>query len=180
MTFRYCDSIIDFTAKIRKYDDAMANAIKTRRYSAFISYSHKDTTILEQLQTYLKPLERDGLIDRWDDTRIKPGMKWLEEIENSLNSCKIAIFLVSSNFFASDFIARKELPLLLEAAEARGVEILPIVLNPCQAAFNRSKLKDYQTIKSPSKPLSGMTDHEKDEALDQLAARIIEIVQNEQ
>lgn len=146
----------------------------------FISYSHKDTAILEQLQTYLKPFVREGLIDRWDDTRIKTGMKWRQEIQNSLKSCRIAIFLVSSNFFASDFIAKEELPLLLEAAEAEEVEILPIVLNPCQAAFNLSKLKDYQTIKSPNKPLSSMTDHEREEILDELATRIIEIVTNEQ
>ena len=146
----------------------------------FISYSHKDTAYLEQLQTYLKSLERKNLIDRWDDTLIKTGLKWRQEIQTALKSSKIAIFLVSSNFFDSDFIDIEELPLLLEAAEAEGVEILPIVLNPCQTAFNLSKLKEYQTIKSPSQPLSSMTKHEQEVVLDQLAARIIEIVKNEQ
>ncbi len=36
----------------------------------FVSYSHENRQALERLQTFLKPLERDGLIDCWDETRL--------------------------------------------------------------------------------------------------------------
>jgi hypothetical protein len=145
----------------------------------FISYSHKDTETLEQLQTYLKPLERENLIDRWDDTRIKTSMKWKEEIQKSLKSCKIAILLVSQAFFASDFIANDELPPLLEAAEAEGLEILAIILDRCKTSFEGSPLKEYQTANPPSQPLSSLNNDQRGRILDNLAARIKEIVKNE-
>jgi hypothetical protein len=50
----------------------MATA-KVARTKVFISYSHKDTKWLKRLQVHLKPLERDGVVERWDDTQIVPG-----------------------------------------------------------------------------------------------------------
>ncbi len=41
------------------------------RTKVLISYSHKDVVWLERLQVHLKPLEREGLIDPWDDTRFR-------------------------------------------------------------------------------------------------------------
>ncbi len=40
----------------------------------FISYSHKDAKWLERLRVHLKPIERDRIIDLWDDTKIAVGM----------------------------------------------------------------------------------------------------------
>jgi hypothetical protein len=68
----------------------------------------------------LKPLERVGKLDIWDDQRIIPGMKWKDEIDAALRQCKIAILLISSEFLASDFILDEELPKMLQAAESGG------------------------------------------------------------
>ncbi len=46
------------------------------RPKIFISYSHEDKEWLERLLVHLKPLERGGTIDLWDDTRIKTGDRW--------------------------------------------------------------------------------------------------------
>src|SRR5215813_287519 len=91
------------------------------RSGVFISYSRKDRRWLEELQVHLKPLQREQYIDIWDDTRIRPGAKWREEIQLAVQQAKAAVLLISPNFMASDFIMHRELPDILTAAQAEGV-----------------------------------------------------------
>lgn len=119
--------------------------------TVFISYSHKDTSWLEDLKVHLKPIAREGLVDLWDDTRIKPGQLWKEEIENALADARIAILLVSANYLASDFIVTYELPSLLESARKKGLVILQVILEPCR--FSSETISLYQAINDPSRPL---------------------------
>ncbi len=141
------------------------------RTKVFISYSHQDAKWLERLQVHLKPLEREGVIDRWDDTRIKAGEKWRDEIENTLTEAKVAVLLVSADFLASDFIADNELPPLLAAAEADGAVIIPVILSP--SLFEQTDLAQFQAANSPHRPLIGM-DREDQEQVFVKAAKTIQ------
>ena len=52
--------------------------------TVFVSYSHKDCEASERLKTFVRPLEREGLIGYWDDTRIEAGNDWKAEILTAL------------------------------------------------------------------------------------------------
>ncbi|MBD2102058.1 FxSxx-COOH system tetratricopeptide repeat protein, partial [Leptolyngbya sp. FACHB-261] len=135
-------------------------ASQQQRPKVFISYSHKDGKWLEQLQVHLKPFERDGTMDCWDDTRIQPGDLWQREIEQALAAAEVAVLLISADFLASDFIHRDELPPLLSAAESRGLVILPVIVRPCSLPESLSK---FQAVNPALKPLSKMLDWEQEE-----------------
>jgi TIR domain len=128
----------------------------------FVSYSHADAKWLKRLRVHLTPLERDGSISLWDDTRIRPGSKWREEIREALDRATAAILLVSADFLASPFIRDNELPPLLSAAETRGTLILPVIVSPCRFQETTS-LARFQAVNSPTEPLRSMPPSKREE-----------------
>jgi HEAT repeat protein len=127
------------------------------RTTIFVSYSHKDREHLERLRVHLAPYLEDGEIEGWlwDDSRILTGSKWFDEIRQALESADAAILLVDSDFLASRFIRQHELPPLLEAAERRGVLIMPVILAPCGFAQIKA-LAQFQAANKPSQTLLDM------------------------
>ncbi len=141
----------------------------------FISYSHRDKAYLDRLQAHLKPHVRAGTIPLWVDTDLKPGDDWKAEIKRALESAQVAILLVSVSFLASDFVAEEELPKLLAAAEERGARILPIILTPC--SFHRTKLRRFQAVNDPTKPLSALKEYEQDMVWVELVDAVLEALE---
>ena len=137
----------------------------------FVSYSHADAEWLKRLQVHLKPLERAGTIEWWDDTRILPGMVWRDEIEKALAAAQIGVLLVSADFLASDFIANHELPPLLAAAQDKGLTILSLIVGPSQFQ-NTPELSRFQAVNNPDRPLIGLPKAEQEAVLLKLADRI--------
>jgi len=132
------------------------------RKSVFISYSHKDKKWFDDLKTHLVPLVREQNLQIWDDTKIKPGDIWRDEIATALASAKVALLLVSPHFLASDFISKNELPPLLEAAKAGGVRILWIPLR--SSNYTATAIEQYQAAHSPAQPLNVIAAARRDKA----------------
>lgn len=147
-------------------------AVSFSRAKVFISYSHKDAKHLKRLQAHLADYERNKLVEIWDDTKITPGATWRDEIEEAMDSAKVAVLLVSADFLASEFVAESELPRLLTAAKKEGTIILPIILSPC--GFEYTKLSQFQAVNSPSMPLTRMTYHQRED----LWAKVAKVIRD--
>ena len=122
------------------------------------------------LKTALKPLVRNKEISIWDDTQIKVGTEWREEIKAALAKAKVAVLLVSPSFLASDFIAKHELPPLLEAAKTDGLIILWIAIRT--SMYQETELEHYQAANDPSKPLASLKTAQRDRELVDICTQI--------
>jgi hypothetical protein len=137
----------------------------------FISYSHSDYAFLERLLVHLRPLEKAGLINPWEDTRLRAGDLWKQEITKALERAGAAILLVSADFMASEFIIKNELPPLLAKAEAGGTRIIPLIVKPCR--FTRDKnLARFQSVNDPRNPLISLSEAAREEIYDKVAMTV--------
>lgn len=142
------------------------------RNQIFISYSHRDREWLDRLLEHLAPYIRKYKLDVWDDSRITAGDNWRGSINSALDNAMVAVLLVSPSFLASDFIINKELQPLLDAAKEKGVRIIWVAVR--HSAVRITELEAYQAANDPKRPLSHLTEAERDEEL----VRISEVISN--
>src|SRR5579872_1019065 len=134
----------------------------------FISYSHKDEVWKERLVTHLGVLERQKILQTWDDRRIKAGDEWFEAIEKEMTTAKVAVLLISAHSLTSDFILHTEVPNLLERRESEGMVIFPIIVKPC-VWEEVPWLARLQARPIDGTPLSKFTTNRRDEELANIA-----------
>src|SRR4029453_15125149 len=117
-----------------------------------------------------QPLLGKNSIAFWSDTGIEPGSKWKDEIERALATAKVAVLLVSPGFLASDFIARHELPPLLDKATQQGVRILWVYVSAC--LYNETEIAAYQAAHDIAQPLDKLRTARRNEVLVQICQQI--------
>ena len=90
----------------------------------FVSYAHEDASWKEKVVTTLKLGEINSV---WVDTDLRTGSDWESEIDAKISNARVAILILSPNFFQSDYIINKELPAL---KERRGLPSQPLAIFP--------------------------------------------------
>ncbi len=139
----------------------------------FISYSHNpDERWKDKLLSHLQVLNTAGLdLSVWDDRRISSGDEWRAEIKDAIETCHVAVLLISRQFLTSSFIMGEEVPPLLKRRKEGGLRVIPVILSPCQWQHHRW-LEPIQARPKNAAPLSGMNEHQAEDALCQLAGEI--------
>jgi len=144
--------------------------VHSERNQVFISYSHKDKKWLQELKTMLTPLIHKQTVLAWDDSKIEAGSEWSKEIESALNSARVAVLMVSPNFLASEFIAKRELPQLLKAAQEGGLTVLWVHVS--HSMYKETEIEIYQAAHDPSQPLSSLSKAKRDQTLVKICEKI--------
>lgn len=98
----------------------------------FFSYSHKDETLRDDLETHLAMLKRQGLIQAYHDRRISSGSELDKEIDAAMMRAGIILLLVSPDFLASEYCYGVEVSKAIEKHEDRSAIVIPVILRPCE------------------------------------------------
>ena len=117
----------------------------------FYSYSHKDETLRNELETHLKILERQGLIAPWHDRLIGPGTEWANEIDANLERADLILLLVSADFVASDYCYDKEMTRALERHDAGEARVIPIIIRDTN--WSKAPFARLQALPKDAKPV---------------------------
>lgn len=150
---------------------------KPTRTGVFISYSHSDREWLKQLKHHLDLWVQEHEVSYWDDTRIKPGDKWFDEIIQALASARVAVLLVSKTFLTSQFIGKHEVPAIREAFHSGELTIFWIPLGYC--GYRNTWLVDHQAAHNPAEPLEKLAktaSYEVDKVLDSICEQISKVL----
>ncbi len=128
----------------------------------FISYSHDNLNEREELIKHFTVLKRQGLINDWSDNKLIAGEDWDQTIRKKLDDAEIVLFLVSSEFLASDYIHSVEVEETIKKYHENTVQVFPIILNNCM--WQQTILKNFQAVpcvEGRLKPISEWVDKNK-------------------
>ncbi|HLO16902.1 MAG TPA: toll/interleukin-1 receptor domain-containing protein, partial [Anaerolineales bacterium] len=112
----------------------------------FISYSHRDTSIANELETHLGILQHEGLLDMWSSRRIEAGAEWQDEVTRQLGEAQLFLLLISPDFLASDYIYSVELQKAFERHRVGRLRLVPIIIRACD--WQNSLIGKFQVLPS--------------------------------
>jgi internalin A len=118
----------------------------------FYSYSHKDESLRNELETHLKILHRQGLIEPWHDREIEAGQDWKREISDHLEEAKVILLLISADFIASDYCYEIEMKRALELHKSEEAIVIPVVLRDLN--WSRTPFSKLQALPKDGKPVT--------------------------
>lgn len=125
----------------------------------FISYCRKDEPFLYELQTHLKLLKREGLVQTWHDRLIDPGANWEKEIDHQLESASVILLLVSPDFLASEYCWGKEVARALERHASGQALVVPIIVRICD--WKSTDLSTLQVLPKDGLPVRRWSDSDE-------------------
>jgi internalin A len=155
-----------------KYTRVQDHITKESEINLFYSYSRKDELLRENLETHLKILNRQGLIQSWYDRDIDAGEDWQNEINSHLEHADIILLLISADFIASDYCYELEMERALEREEKGEVHIIPIIVRAVN--WQTSPVAKYNVLPKGGEPVTSWLN--QDEAWTDVAQGIEKVV----
>jgi internalin A len=159
---------LEGTRRRKRLPDERGEAVRL-----FYSYSHKDESLRNELETHLKLLQRRGLIETWDDRKIEAGDEWRDKIEEHLERAEIILLLVSSDFVASDYCYELEMKRALERHEKDEAWVIPVMLRDVN--WKGTPFSELQALPKDGKAVTKWPD--KDSAWRDVAEGIERVVE---
>lgn len=125
----------------------------------FMSYSHKDENLRDQLEVQLAMLRRQGLVDVWHDRRLLPGDHLDWTIGEELDRADIILLLVSPDFIASDYCYKIEKGRALERHREGTARLISVILRPCD--WTHTDLSQFLVTPKDGRPITQWPDRDE-------------------
>lgn len=127
----------------------------------FMSYSHEDEALRDQLECQLSILKHQGLIEVWHDRRLIPGDNIDLAISKELDDADIILMLLSPDFLNSEYCYGIEAERALQRQQEGSARLISVILRPCD--WKNTELSKSLVTPTDGKPITLWPD--RDEAL---------------
>ena len=127
----------------------------------FISYSHRDEDLKDELYVHLANLTRQKKIKPWQDRAIEAGTEWDAAIKANLESAGVILLLITPRFIASEYCFDKEMQRAMERHAEGSARVIPVIMKPCD--WQGTPFSKLQVLPKDAKPVTSWDD--MDEAL---------------
>ena len=146
--------LVEPTRQLNRTSEAAARRDERVPLQAFLSYSHKDKRAKATFQDNLMVLQQKKFIAPWHDGLIEPGMRWKEEIEESLAQMDVFVGLLTTSFLASDFIQTVELREARKRLAEADQDFLFVLILVDDISLDGLDLGEYQILKPGGRSVS--------------------------
>jgi TIR domain len=150
------------------------------RDTIFISYSSKNQEWLDRFKNALRPGEIRDKYRVWSSLQILAGEKWGRQIDENLSAAKVALVLVTSDYLASDYVAKNELPQLLNRQSNRGLDLFWVPIEPVSVVdLKLANLDEIEAACRKDRPLSRLSDQDCQKTIGEICEKIIRSVDSD-
>ena len=109
----------------------MSTALAPLQVRLFYSYSHRDASYREAMESRLAILQQERLLHQWSDQSILPGEKLSSRIRTEMDKADVIVFLVSSDFISSDECMKEWTYAKDMYNTGRPIIRIPIIIREC-------------------------------------------------
>ncbi|MGH9765103.1 MAG: toll/interleukin-1 receptor domain-containing protein, partial [Blastocatellia bacterium] len=171
---RWYDAMTVEQRKESAIKDTLSLAGASDAIEVFYSYVQEDEQLAERLRRHLVLLKRQELITDWYAGKVVPGQEPSEQIREHLNSAKIILLLISSDYLFSEYHDSVEVKRAMERSKAGEAIVIPVLLSPTDD-LRGTPFGKLLIIPRNRKPVSKWSD--KDEAFANIAREIRAVVE---
>ncbi|GJD66811.1 toll/interleukin-1 receptor domain-containing protein [Methylobacterium frigidaeris] len=154
------------------FSDALNRGI---RKSVFFSYSHKDRGWLQEVRQHFGVVPGQE-VTLWDDTMIKPGQDWDNEILSRLIRSRVAILIITPQFTGSKYIRNHELPFLVTQHKAGNLRIFWLMAE--KTDLTGVDLLGVQAAHDPAQPLNVLPPSKCNAVLANVSTQIVNFLRD--
>ena len=129
----------------------------------FISYSHADEALRNELEKQLAMLKREGAIEVWHDRRIPAGDAIDHAIDAELQTADVILLLVSPDFLHSSYCYDVEVAAAMQRHNSRTARVIPVILRHCDWQSSVVPFRGLLAVPQDGKPVASWPD--RDEAM---------------
>lgn len=137
----------------------MSASTKSRPLRVFISYTHSDEKLKDELRAHLAPQRRAGLLADWHDRDIGAGQEWKNAIDANLERAHIILLLISARFLNSAYCMDVEMKRALQRHEEGKTRVIPIILRPCD--WHSTQFAKLQGLPTDGRPVLKWRSHDE-------------------